>query len=116
MKITVQAIHFSADKKLIDFIQKKANKLEQFSDNIISAEVYLKLENTGEEANKITEIKLLAPGNQLFASHQCKTFEEGTDLAIESLRKQIQKQKQKQTAITSEARNVDPLAVEDDEY
>jgi putative sigma-54 modulation protein len=116
MKITVQAIHFSADKKLVDFIQKKADKLEQFSDNIISGEVYLKLENTGEEANKITEIKILTPGNQLFASHQCKTFEEGTDLAIESLRKQIQKHKQKQNAITEEARKVDTLGVEDDDY
>ena len=116
MKITVQAIHFSADKKLVDFIQKKADKLELFSDNIISGEVYLKLENTGEEANKITEIKILTPGNQLFARHQCKSFEEGTDLAIESLRKQIQKHKQKQTAITEEARKVDTLAVDDDDY
>jgi putative sigma-54 modulation protein len=116
MKITVQAIHFSADKKLIDFIQKKADKLELFSDSIISGEVYLKLENTGEEANKITEIKLLTRGTQLFARHQCKTFEEATDLAVESLRKQIQKHKQKQTAITEAARNADPLAVEEDEY
>ena len=116
MKITVQAIHFSADQKLVDFIQKKADKLEQFSDNIISGEVYLKLENTGEEANKITEIKLIVPGNMLFASHQCKSFEEGTDLAIESLRKQIQKHKQKQSAITEEARKVDPLSVEEDDY
>jgi putative sigma-54 modulation protein len=116
MKITVQAIHFSADKKLIDFIQKKADKLQQFSDNIISGEVYLKLENTGEEANKITEIKLLTPGNQLFAKHQCKTFEEGADLAIESLRKQIQKHKQKQNAITEEARNVDALSVDEEDY
>ncbi len=116
MKITVQAIHFSADKKLIDFIQKKADKLELFSDSIVSGEVYLKLENTGEEANKITEIKLLTPGIQLFASHQCKTFEEATDLCIESLRKQIQKHKQKQSAVKEAARKVDTLGVEEDEY
>ncbi|WP_345948390.1 MULTISPECIES: ribosome-associated translation inhibitor RaiA [unclassified Mucilaginibacter] len=116
MKITVHAIHFSADKKLIDFIQKKANKLEQFSDSITSGDVFLRLENTGEDENKITEIKLLIKGNQLFARHQCKSFEEGTDLAVESLRKQIQKHKQKQTAITDEARKVNTLAVEDEEY
>jgi putative sigma-54 modulation protein len=95
MKITVQAIHFSADSKLVDFIQKKANKLDQFYDQIISGEVYLKLEKAEVEANKISEIKLLIPGNQLFAKEQCKTFEEATDLAIESLRKQIEKHKQK---------------------
>lgn len=48
-----------------------------------------------DEANKISEIKLMIPGNQLFAKEQCKTFEEATDLAIESLRKQLEKHKQK---------------------
>jgi len=95
MKIRVQSIHFTADRKLLEFIQKKADKLDLFYDQIISGEVYLKLENVEDEANKITEIKVMLPGNQIFAKHQCKTFEEGTDLAIESLIKQIDKHKQK---------------------
>ena len=95
MKITVQSIRFDADKKLLDFIQKKANKLDQFYDRIISGEVYLRLENVEDVANKITEIKLTLPGSQLFAKEQCKSFEEGTDLAVECLKKQIEKHKQK---------------------
>ncbi|MHB1178243.1 MAG: ribosome hibernation-promoting factor, HPF/YfiA family [Daejeonella sp.] len=95
MKIRVQSIHFTADVKLLDFIQKKADKLDQFFDQIISGEVYLKLENTEDVANKITEIKLLIPGNDLFAKEQCKTFEEATDKAIESLKRQIDKRKTK---------------------
>ena len=55
MKITVQSIHFNADQKLLDFIQKKVDKLDQFFDQIISGEVYLKLENVDDEANKISE-------------------------------------------------------------
>ncbi len=95
MKISVQSIHFNADKKLLAFIQKKANKLDQFFDQIINAEVYLKLENTEHEANKIAEIKLSLPGSQLFVKEQCKTFEEATDLAIESLRRQVDRHKTK---------------------
>lgn len=95
MKIRVQSIHFTADIKLLDFIQKKADKLDQFFDQIISGEVYLKLENTDDEANKITEIKLIIPGNDLFAKEQCKTFEEATDKAIESLKRQLDKHKEK---------------------
>ncbi|MBC7745087.1 MAG: ribosome-associated translation inhibitor RaiA [Flavobacterium sp.] len=95
MKIRVQSIHFTADAKLLDFIQKKTDKLDQFFDQIIGAEVYLKLENTEAEENKISEIKLIIPGNDLFAKEQCKTFEEATDKAIESLRKQIDKHKEK---------------------
>ncbi len=102
MKITVQSIHFTADHKLLDFIQKKVDKLEQFFDQIISGEVYLKLENVDNEANKISEIKLNVPGVTMFAKEQCKSFEEATDLAIESLRKQITKHKDKTRAKLSE--------------
>lgn len=102
MKITVQSIHFNADYKLQDFIQKKVDKLDQFFDQIISGEVYLKLENVEDEANKISEIKLIVPGMTMFAKEQCKTFEEATDLAIESLRKQITKHKDKTRTKLSE--------------
>lgn len=102
MKITVQSIHFNADQKLLDFIQKKVDKLDQFFDQIISGEVYLKLENVDDEANKISEIKLIVPGGTMFAKEQCKSFEEATDLAIESLRKQITKHKDKTRIKASE--------------
>ena len=102
MKIRVQSIHFNADKKLLEFIQKKVDKLDQFFDQIISGEVYLKLENVDNEANKIAEIKLMVPGTTMFAKEQCKTFEEATDLAIESLKKQITKHKDKTRAKLSE--------------
>ncbi|HWW40186.1 MULTISPECIES: ribosome hibernation-promoting factor, HPF/YfiA family [Pedobacter] len=102
MKIRVQSIHFNADKKLLDFIQRKVDKLDQFFDQIISGEVYLKLENVDDEANKISEIKLIVPGGTLFAKEQCKTFEEATDLSIESLKKQITKHKDKTRTKLSE--------------
>ncbi|WP_017257367.1 ribosome hibernation-promoting factor, HPF/YfiA family [Pedobacter arcticus] len=95
MKIGIQSIHFSADQKLLAFIQKKVDKLDQFYDQIISGEVYLKLNNVAEDTNKTSEIKIMIPGVTLFAKETCKTFEEATDLAIESLRKQLTKQKDK---------------------
>ena len=104
MKITVQSIHFNADKGLLEFIQKKVDKLDTFYDNIINGEVYLRLENVEDEANKITEIKIMLPGNQIFAKEQCKSFEEATDLAVESLRKQIAKHKTKKEIAAQEVR------------
>ena len=95
MNVIVQSIRFDADKKLIDFIQKRADKLDQFFDRILDGECYLKLENTEDEANKVTEFKLNIPGGQLFAKGQAKSFEEATDLAVESLRRQINKHKTK---------------------
>ena len=106
MKIRVQSIHFNADSKLLEFIQKKVDKLDQFFDHIISGEVYLKLENVEDEANKISEIKLMVPGGTMFAKEQCKSFEEATDLAIESLRKQIAKHKDKTRTKLSEHKSM----------
>lgn len=95
MNINVQSIRFDADSKLISFIQRRVNKLDQFFDQIIEGECYLKVENTEDESNKVTEFKLNIPGGQLFAKGQAKSFEEATDLAVESLRRQINKHKTK---------------------
>lgn len=89
----MHAIHFKADKKLLSFIQERLNKLEQFNDQIVSAEVYLRLDKDREKENKITEIKLHVPGKDLFAKKQCKSFEEATNVAVEALRRQIMKGK-----------------------
>ena len=114
MKITVQSIHFNADKGLLEFIQKKVDKLETFFDNIINGEVYLKLENVEDEANKITEIKLMLPGNQIFAKEQCKSFEEATDQCVESLRKQIDKHKKRKEIAAQQVKKAVLTATEAD--
>lgn len=95
MEVQVHAIHFTADQKLIDFIEEKVSKLELFFDNIIACEVYLKLDKSQEKENKISEVKLLIPGKTLIAKKQCRSFEEATDLATEALRKQVKKHKEK---------------------
>ena len=114
MKITVQSIHFNADKGLLEFIQKKVDKLDTFYDNIINGEVYLRLEKVEDEANKITEIKLMLPGNQIFAKEQCKTFEEATDLVVESLRKQIDKHKRKNEIAAQTVKKAVLASIEDE--
>src|SRR5258706_3436546 len=94
MKLQVHSIHFNADVKLIDFIQKKIDKLETFYDRLVDGEVFLRLNNEGIE-NKTVEIKLKVPGNQLFAKEQARSFEEATDMATEALRGQLTKFKTK---------------------
>ena len=41
MKLQVHAVHFTADQKLLAFIQQKLSKLDQFYDRIVSGEVFL---------------------------------------------------------------------------
>ena len=70
MKIRIKAVKFDADSKLEHFIQKKVSKLGRFFDDIINAEVFLKLENTADLENKVVEIRLDIPGSDLFARKQ----------------------------------------------
>ena len=95
MKINISSVHFKADKKLEDFLQEKLTKLSSLYDGIIGSDVTLKVDKSSSTLNKITEIKLFIRGNDLFAKKQCKTFEEATDSAIEALRKQLTKHKEK---------------------
>lgn len=99
MEIQIHSVHFDADKKLLDFIQVKVKKLLQYRDDILAADIFLKLINVQDDHNKIVEIKLDIPRNPLFAKKQNKTFEEATDNVIDALRRQITKQKGKQRGI-----------------
>ena len=95
MTINIQSVHFDADKKLLDFVKEKVEKLVTFYDGIISSEVTLKIDRSSTSDNKISEIKMLGRGHEFFAKKQCATFEEATDLACEALRTQIKKYKDK---------------------
>lgn len=96
MEIIINSVHFTTDKKLVDFVNKKVNKLDTFFDGILNAEVTLKVLKPETANNKIAEIKISIPSNgYLFAKKQADTFEEATDLAVDALRKQLSKFKEK---------------------
>ena len=94
IKTIIHSIHFNADSKLEDFINQRIAKLSILSEKIIESEVFLKLDNNTVE-NKVVEIKLGIPGNDLFAKKTGKTFEEACDSTIEALRRQLNKRKEK---------------------
>lgn len=85
MKVIVESPGFDADVKLIDFVQKKLNKLEQFYDRIIQADVFLKLEPNNKPENKIVEVLVHVPGDKFIVKKMTKSFEEGVDICAQSL-------------------------------
>ena len=96
MKVQIQAKQFSAGQHLIDFIEKKLAKLEQFFDRIIDTEVFLSLEGGGATVKeKVVKIKVNLPGNQMIATERSKLFEEAIDLSVSSLSRQLKRHKEK---------------------
>jgi len=95
MKVNTQSVNFNADKKLIAFIQKRMDKLDQYYDKVIKSDVFLKVENTSDKENKVFEARISVPGDSFVVKKQCRTFEEGADIAASSLERQLKKRKQK---------------------
>jgi putative sigma-54 modulation protein len=96
MNIQIQTVHFDADSKLIDHVNKKLEKLKTFHDSIVGVEVYLKLDNIVHQVkDKIAEIKVQIPKHTFFVKHESKIFEESFDEAFDALVGQIKKRKEK---------------------
>ena len=98
MKIIFQSVNFNASEELKEYTEKKLNKLDQYYDKIISAEVYMKVENISEKENKTVEVKLAIPGNQIVVKKTGRSFEESVDVSLDVLKRNIIKSKEKQDA------------------
>lgn len=97
MKVHTQSLHFSADKKLLLFIERKLGKLSQLFDRIIDADVILKLENSGQVKDKVAEVKITLPGSVLYVKESNKTFEASIDSATATLKRQLIKYKERKS-------------------
>lgn len=95
MKVSIQSVNFNISNDLVNYIEKKVNNLEKFHDHIIDAEVYLKVQSTSEKENKIVDIRINLPGADVVAKKQSKTFEEGVSVAVDSVKRQLVKRKEK---------------------
>lgn len=96
MRVQTQAIHFDADVKLVQLIEARIQRLEHFYNQILDATVFLKLENTGKVQDKIVEVKLSVPKEQLVAKGRHKKFEVALDEVVKALRKQLIRHKDKE--------------------
>ena len=96
MEVKINSVHFNADERLVDFVNKKVSKLDTFFDGIIKVEVILKVAKPEAANNKVAELKLSIPATDyLFAKKQADSFEEAIDLAVDAIKKQLGKYKEK---------------------
>jgi len=95
MKVNVHAVNFTVDKKLVDFVQERMDKLEKYYDRVVSSDIFMKVEKTSEKENKIVEIKINVVGDDFLVKKQCKSFEEAVEQSAESLERLLVKRKEK---------------------
>jgi len=95
MNINIQSPHFTLTPEFHNFVVDKVERFTNYFSNIVSCDVILKIINITADNNKVCEIRLAVPGNDLFTQHQSTTFEEAVTSAVKILEKQIQKRKEK---------------------
>jgi len=96
MKVNIQSVRFDADRRLIEFVEAKMDRLDRFAERATGADVILKLDKDHEKGNKVATVTLRMPGGDLVADDQAKSFEEAVDNAIDALKRQLEKAKAKQ--------------------
>ena len=99
MLVHVQTVHFDADRKLVEYVNKKIEKLNQFHDRIIKVDVFLKLDNVVHTIkDKCVSIRVHVPKGDFFVESTSKSFEASFDEAFEALINQLKRKKEKQLA------------------
>lgn len=100
MKADIQSIHFKADQKLKEYITAKLDKLDKYYSGIIDAQVFLKIENNHSPKNKTIEFKLNVQNSSIMKTQTAQSFEAATDLALDALKVQIIKYKERLHAVS----------------
>ncbi len=99
MNVNIQTVRFDADQKLIEYVNRKLQKLTSFNDRIIQVKVFLKLDNVVHVIkDKVAEIRVHIPRHNFFVKSTSKSFEESFDDAIDSLVTQMKRNKERKAA------------------
>jgi putative sigma-54 modulation protein len=93
MEVKIQSVKFDASKQLIEFVEKKMSRLERFEERATGADVIFKLDKDSEKGNKVALVTLRVPGGDIVTEQRAHTFEEAVDLALDALKRQIEKKR-----------------------
>ncbi|MBL7726291.1 MAG: ribosome-associated translation inhibitor RaiA [Dinghuibacter sp.] len=98
MNVNIQTVHFDADRRLIEHIERKLAKIRGFFERITSVDVFLKVDNPAHHIkDKVAEIRVQVPQHEFFVKQVSKSFELSFDSAFQSVVSQIKRHKDKRT-------------------
>ena len=95
MEVKVQAIHFDASEKLVDFINRKAQRVARRFPNIIEIDFNLRVVKPETALNKEVIVRTVTPHEEdMVATKVADSFEEAVDLGLEAVERQLEKKKE----------------------
>lgn len=93
MDVKIQSVKFDAGQQLLEFVEKKMSRLDRFAENSTGVDVILRLDKDSEKGNKVATVTLHVPGNDIIAEQRARTFEEAVDMALDAVKRQIEKRR-----------------------
>ena len=93
MEIKIKSLKFDADQKLLDYVEKKVNKLERFYEGIVSVDVVLTL--LKEPDNKQAKLQIHIPGEEMIIERNCRSFEEAITDCVDAMKEKLTRAKEK---------------------
>ena len=91
MTVNIQSVNFKADSKLLRFIEERLEKTKLFFDKTINTDVFLKVDNNHLRENKIVEMRMSIPGNEIVVTKERKSFEEAAGYCSSSIDQTVKK-------------------------
>ncbi len=92
MEVRIQAIHFDASQRLVDFINKKVDRVVRRVPDTTDVEVNLRVVKPETAMNKEAMVKFTTPQTaEIVAEKTADTFEEAIDLCLEAVERQIKR-------------------------
>lgn len=95
METRIQSVHFDATQQLLEFVEKKVAKLEKLCEGATALDVNMKLIKPETAMNKEVALRLSTGNGELFAAKTCDTFEDALLGAIDAIKVQIEKSRNK---------------------
>ncbi|MGB3468907.1 MAG: HPF/RaiA family ribosome-associated protein [Cyclobacteriaceae bacterium] len=66
MKKTIEPSNFDASPELMNAIDTLFDDLDTYNDMIISADIYMESNDTGDDESEVCKIKVFLPGPEIF--------------------------------------------------
>ncbi|MUP42805.1 HPF/RaiA family ribosome-associated protein [Christiangramia aestuarii] len=95
MEAIFEFVNIDKSNNLEAFTQKKLNKIENKYDWVVRANVYFKKDENQKPNGHIAEIRLSAPGPEIFAQSNESSFEAAVAETVSDLERQCGKRKAK---------------------
>ena len=95
METRIQSVHFDATQQLLEFVEKKVAKLEKLCEGATALDVNMKLIKPETTMNKEVALRLSTGNGELFAAKVSDTFEDALLGAIDAIKVQAEKNKNK---------------------